>query len=83
MVITQKGGIVKNCYNADKGGAYYLYKAKLITSKDSRASNAAAATIDYTAAVKGGAIYCKYCILALVDISISNTAAEYGGVIFV
>ena len=68
VTITQKGGFVKNCFNADKGGAYTLIKAKLTTAKDSRASNAVEAKIEYTAAVKGGAIYCNNCILDLVDI---------------
>ena len=82
MIITQKGGTVKNCFNAAKGGAYTLIKAKLVTAKDSRASNAEPAAIEYTAAVKGGAIYCENCILSLVDFKSEHTAAEFGGVIY-
>ena len=51
VLITQKGGFVKNCFNADKGGAYTLIKAKLVTAKDTRASDAVEAKIEYTAAV--------------------------------
>ena len=82
VVITQKGGIVENCFNANKGGAYTMINAKLITSVDTKASNAATAKIKYTAAVKGGAIYCQNCILSLTDIEFYKTAAEFGGVIY-
>lgn len=63
---------LRNCYTGDSGGAFTLINTEL---KDT------SSTYFYTAALYGGAFYCKDCKMDLTSISFDNNHAHDGGVI--